>query len=41
VYNARIAAAMIVHGVGNIITINVSDFTRYPNVTAIHPKDVR
>lgn len=40
VYDARIAAAMIVHAVGNIITINVSDFSRYPNITAIHPKDV-
>jgi predicted nucleic acid-binding protein len=41
VYDARIAATMIVLGVDNIITINVSDFTRYPNINAIHPKDVR
>jgi predicted nucleic acid-binding protein len=41
VYDTRIVAAMIVHGVNNIITINISDFTRYPKINAIHPKDVR
>ncbi|HEU0215650.1 MAG TPA: PIN domain-containing protein [Stellaceae bacterium] len=29
VYDARLVAAMIVHGVGRILTFNVADFTRY------------
>jgi hypothetical protein len=30
VYDARLVAAMTVHGVGRILTFNVADFSRYP-----------
>ena len=30
VYDARLVAAMMVHGVGRILTFNAADFTRYP-----------
>jgi len=29
-HDARLVAAMIVHGVSTILTFNVHDFTRYP-----------
>jgi predicted nucleic acid-binding protein len=37
VHDARLAAAMYVHGVSYILTLNVSDFTRFSGVTALHP----
>jgi predicted nucleic acid-binding protein len=40
VHDARIVAAMLVHGVTRIVTFNVADFRRYSEITAIHPKDV-
>jgi predicted nucleic acid-binding protein len=40
VYDARLAAVMRAHGVGRLLTFNVSDFTRYPGITAVHPQDV-
>jgi len=30
VYDARLVAAMTVHGVGRILTFNATDFSRYP-----------
>ncbi len=30
VYDARLVAAMTVHGVGRILTFNAADFSRYP-----------
>lgn len=30
VYDARLVAAMAVHGVGRILTFNTADFSRYP-----------
>jgi predicted nucleic acid-binding protein len=39
VHDARLAAAMRVHGVSNLLTFNVRDFTRF-GVTAVHPSDV-
>lgn len=41
VHDARLAAAMIVHGVTHILTANVKDFARYPAVTAVVPDDVK
>jgi predicted nucleic acid-binding protein len=40
VHDARIAAAMLVHQVTNILTFNTSDFTRYSSIgiVAIDPK---
>jgi predicted nucleic acid-binding protein len=39
VHDARLAAAMIVHGVTHILTFNTSDFARY-EITTVHPTDV-
>ena len=36
-HDARLVAAMRVCGVGGILTFNVQDFSRYPNITVIHP----
>ena len=37
VHDARIAAAMRVHGIPRILTLNPRDFVRFPFVEAIHP----
>lgn len=37
VHDARLVAAMLVHGVGHILTLNVADFSRYGGITVIHP----
>jgi len=39
-YDARLAAAMEVHNVPNILTFNCGDFRRYSSVNAIHPDDI-
>ncbi len=36
VHDARLVAAMHVHGVSHLLTLNTGDFSRYPGVTAIH-----
>ncbi|MEW6126783.1 MAG: type II toxin-antitoxin system VapC family toxin [Acidobacteriota bacterium] len=41
VHDARLVAAMQVHGLQNIITLNLKDFARYSGINAIHPKDVK
>jgi predicted nucleic acid-binding protein len=40
VHDARLVAAMKIHGVTRIFTINVTDFSRYPNVQAYAPGDI-
>jgi len=40
VHDARLAAAMLVHGIGHILTLNVADFSRYSGLTAVHPSSV-
>jgi predicted nucleic acid-binding protein len=40
VHDARIAAAMRVHGVKRILTLNTRDFARFPWIEAIHPEQV-
>jgi predicted nucleic acid-binding protein len=40
VHDARLAASMYVHRVAHILTLNVSDFARFPNLTALHPAHV-
>ena len=40
VHDARIAAAMNVHQITNILTFNGDDFKRFPNITAIDPASV-
>jgi len=39
VHDARLAAAMIVHGIRHVLTLNVTDFSRY-GIKAMHPTDV-
>ena len=37
VHDARLAAAMHVHGVSCILTLNIADFGRFGNILALHP----
>jgi predicted nucleic acid-binding protein len=37
VHDARLAAAMLVHGIDRILTFNGADFTRFQDIVAIHP----
>jgi predicted nucleic acid-binding protein len=39
-HDARLAAAMIVHGVGHLLTFNAADFQRFPTITAYTPDAV-
>jgi predicted nucleic acid-binding protein len=39
-HDARIVAAMQVHGLNSILTFNTGDFTRYPGIEVVHPADV-
>ena len=39
-HDARLVAAMNVHGVGHILTFNVADFARYPGITVLDPQSV-
>ncbi|HKQ07453.1 MAG TPA: type II toxin-antitoxin system VapC family toxin [Blastocatellia bacterium] len=39
-HDARIVAAMKVHGVTQLLTFNTDDFKRYADVTAVHPTSV-
>jgi predicted nucleic acid-binding protein len=41
VHDARLAAAMVVHGVGHILTLNEADFGRYSGLAAVHPGTVQ
>ncbi len=38
VHDTRLVAAMIVHGVTHLLTLDTADFTRYPEITAVHPR---
>jgi predicted nucleic acid-binding protein len=40
VHDARLVAAMRVYQVPHLLTFNVTDFRRYPGITAVHPQDV-
>jgi len=40
VHDARLVAAMRVHGVKRILTFNDKDFARYPDIEAVHPRSV-
>src|SRR5580698_10539466 len=39
VHDARLAASMLVHGIDHILRFNVSDFTRFRSLVAIHPSE--
>lgn len=40
VHDARLAASMYVHGVKHILTLNVSDFSRFSGIQAVHPNSI-
>ena len=40
IHDARLVAAMNVHGVKHIVTFDVEDFKRYPGIQVFHPDDV-
>jgi len=40
VHDARLVAAMLVHGLTHILTFNVSDFARYSEITAVNPTTI-
>jgi len=39
-HDARIVAAMLVHGIGTILTFNKADFLRYSEIVAFTPQEV-
>jgi predicted nucleic acid-binding protein len=39
-HDARLAAAMLRHGLTHLLTFNVSDFSRYAEITAVTPSDM-
>lgn len=41
VHDARLAASMYVHGIGQLLTINVRDFRRFDGLRVLHPNEVR
>jgi predicted nucleic acid-binding protein len=41
VHDARLVAAMQVHGVSRILTFNNKDFARFSGIEAIHPRSIR
>ena len=40
VHDARLVAAMIVHGIPNLLTFNLPDFKRFTEITVISPEEV-
>jgi predicted nucleic acid-binding protein len=40
VHDARLVAAMRVHGVNRILTFNTKDFTRFTHIQAVHPLEL-
>jgi predicted nucleic acid-binding protein len=40
VHDARIVAAMIVHGVRQILTLDGSDFERYSEIVIVAPQNI-
>jgi predicted nucleic acid-binding protein len=39
-HDARLVAAMELHGVANLLTFNLGDFSRYPGMTLINPQTI-
>ena len=39
-HDARIVAAMAVHKIENILTLNADDFKRYAEIKAVRPQDI-
>jgi len=40
VHDARLVAAMHVHGITNLLTLDEADFRRYPGITIVHPSQI-
>jgi predicted nucleic acid-binding protein len=40
VHDARLVAAMLIHGLTHILTFNIDDFRRYVEITSVNPGDV-
>lgn len=40
VHDARLVAAMLVHGVTHILTFNTDDFKRFVEITAVKPSEI-
>jgi predicted nucleic acid-binding protein len=40
VHDARLAAAMKIHGIKHLLTLNPDDFARYSDITVVHPGTV-
>lgn len=40
VHDARIVAAMIVHGVTHLLTFNRDDFRQFPMIVVVTPNDL-
>jgi hypothetical protein len=40
IHDARLAAAMYVHRVSHILTLNVSDFSRFSGLITVHPNSL-
>jgi hypothetical protein len=40
VHDARLGAAMRVHRVSHIPTLNITDFVRFSGLTAVHPRSI-
>lgn len=40
-HDARLVAAMLTNGMGQILTFNVQDFVRFKEIEALHPAAVR
>jgi predicted nucleic acid-binding protein len=41
VHDARLVAAMRIHGIRHILTFNTKDFSRYSEIEALHPEEVK
>ena len=39
-HDARLVALMLSHGISQVLTLNGSDFTRYPEITPLTPAEV-
>jgi predicted nucleic acid-binding protein len=40
VHDARLVAAMRVHGITRLLTLNRTDFLRYSEITVVHPAEL-
>lgn len=38
-HDARLVALMLSHGISHVLTLNTSDFTRYPEITPLSPTE--